>query len=77
MLKLDQIENNIQSAVAAMMQSISQPSTSSSDLTEMLEEPCKTVEDLEELCEKLKDADFRKKMVCAIKQATLVVIVNL
>ncbi|CAM4572232.1 unnamed protein product [Leuciscus chuanchicus] len=30
---------------------------------EVLEEPCKTVEELEELCEKLKDADLRKKMV--------------
>ncbi|KAI7811044.1 hypothetical protein IRJ41_009704 [Triplophysa rosa] len=30
---------------------------------EVLEEPCKTVEELEELCDKLKDADFRKKIV--------------
>ncbi|KAI7814292.1 hypothetical protein IRJ41_011959 [Triplophysa rosa] len=28
----------------------------------VLEEPCKTVEELEELCDKLKDADFRKKI---------------
>lgn len=76
MLKLDQILDNITSAVGTMMQSMSQPSTSASDLTEVLEEPCKTVEKLE-LCDKLKDADFQKKMVRAIKQATLVVIVNL
>ncbi len=60
-----------------MQQSTSQPSTSVSDLTEVLEQPCKTVEELEELCDKLKDAEFRKKMVCAITQATLLVIFNL
>ncbi|ROK47560.1 hypothetical protein DPX16_1390 [Anabarilius grahami] len=30
---------------------------------QVLEERCKTVEDLEELCDQLKDADFRKKMI--------------
>ncbi|XP_016380033.1 uncharacterized protein LOC107717711 [Sinocyclocheilus rhinocerous] len=63
MLKLDQIQNNITSAVETMQQSMSQPSTSVSDLTEVLEKPCKTVEELEELCDKLKDAEFRKKMI--------------
>lgn len=75
MLKLDQI--NITSAAETMQQSTSQPSTSVSDLTEVLEQPCKTVEELEELCDKLKDAEFRKKMVCAVTQATLLVIFNL
>lgn len=73
MLKLDQIQNHITSAVETMQQSVSQPSTSVSDLTEVLEKPCKTVEELEELCGKLKDAEFRKKMVCALTQATLVI----
>ncbi|KAK7160642.1 hypothetical protein R3I93_008333 [Phoxinus phoxinus] len=45
------------------MQNMSQPSTAVSDLTEVLEEPSKTVEELEELCDKLKDADLRKKMI--------------
>ncbi|XP_039538197.1 uncharacterized protein LOC120486323 isoform X3 [Pimephales promelas] len=60
-LKLDAIEENITSAFR--MQNMRQPSTSVSDLTEVLEEPCETVEELEELCEKLKDADLRKKMI--------------
>ncbi len=55
MLKLDQIQNNITSAAETMQQSMSQPSTSVSDLTEVLEQPCTTVEELEELCDKLKD----------------------
>ncbi|XP_051507133.1 uncharacterized protein LOC127413752 [Myxocyprinus asiaticus] len=63
MLKLDQIQDNITAAVGTMQQSMSQPSTSVSDLTELLEEPCKTVEELEELCNKLKDPDFQKKMI--------------
>ncbi len=62
---------------ACLQQSMSQPSTSVSDLTEVLDKPCKTVEELEELCDKLKDAEFQKKMLCAITQATLQVIFNL
>ncbi len=61
MLKLDQIQNNITSAAETMQQSTSQPSTSVSDLTEVLEQPCKTVEELEELCDKLKDAEFERR----------------
>ncbi|CAM4598100.1 unnamed protein product [Leuciscus chuanchicus] len=43
------------------MQTASQPSTL--DLFDVLEEPCKSVEELEELCEKLKAVDFRKKII--------------
>ncbi len=54
----------IKTALEAIQQSASQPSTSTSDLTEVLEEPCKTVEELEELCKMLKVVDFHKKIVC-------------
>ncbi len=65
-LKLDQMHANIKTALEAIQQSASQPSTSTSasDLTEVLEEPCKTVEELEDLCKMLKVVDFRKKIVC-------------
>lgn len=68
MLKPDQIQNNITSVVETMQQSLSQPRTSVSDLTEVLEKPCKTGKKLEELCDKLKDAEFQKKMVPQHKQ---------
>ncbi|KAK7160634.1 hypothetical protein R3I93_008326 [Phoxinus phoxinus] len=61
LLKLDQIHADIKSAIG--IQSVSQPSTSASDLFEVLEEPCKSVEELEELCEKLTAVDFRKKII--------------
>ncbi len=67
-LKLDPMHADIKTALEAIQQSASQPSTSTSasasDLTEVLEEPCKTVEELEELCKMLKVVDFRKKIVC-------------
>ncbi len=65
-LKLDQMHADIKTALEAIQQSASQPSTSTSasDLTEVLEEPCKTVEELEDLCKMLKVVDFRKKTVC-------------
>ncbi len=63
-LKLDQMHADIKTALEAIQQSASQPSTSASDLTEVLEEPCKTVEELEDLCKMLKVVDFRKKIVC-------------
>ncbi len=65
-LKLDLMHADIKTALEAIQQSASQPSTSASasDLTEVLEEPCKTVDELEELCKMLKVVDFRKKIVC-------------
>ncbi|XP_058612230.1 uncharacterized protein LOC131527264 isoform X2 [Onychostoma macrolepis] len=66
-LKLDQMHADIKTALEAIQQSASQPSTSAtasaSDLTEVLEEPCKTVNELEDLCKMLKVVDFRKKIM--------------
>lgn len=70
LLKLDQIQENV-TEIRATQQLMSQPNTSVSDITEVLEEPCKTVEELEELCDRLKDADYRRKIVCPITLATL------
>jgi len=69
LLKLDQIHADIKTAIG--LQSVNQEITSASDVFEVLEEPCKSVEELEELCEKLKAAEFRKKIVCAATNAVL------
>ncbi|XP_052001200.1 uncharacterized protein LOC127656779 [Xyrauchen texanus] len=61
LLKLDQIHADIKTAIG--LQSVNQQSTSALDLFEVLEEPCKSVEELEELCEKLKAVEFRKKII--------------
>ncbi|KAG1955488.1 hypothetical protein F2P79_008545 [Pimephales promelas] len=61
LLKLDQIHADIKTAIG--LQSVNQEITSASDVFEVLEEPCKSVEELEELCEKLKAAEFRKKII--------------
>ncbi len=50
--------------IKTALEAISKPSTSASDLTEVLEEPCKTVEELEDLCKMLKVVDFCPKNVC-------------
>nr|XP_023691691.1 uncharacterized protein LOC111856181 isoform X2 [Paramormyrops kingsleyae] len=64
LLKLDQMDGDMKNAIESMLQATTHPSTSSrSDVTELLEEPCKTVKELEQLCSQLKDAEFRKKMM--------------
>ncbi|XP_057187008.1 uncharacterized protein LOC130552627 [Triplophysa rosa] len=62
-LKLEQIHADIKTALGTIQQSVSRPGASASDLTEVLEEPCRTVAELEDLCDQLKDADFRKKTI--------------
>ncbi|KAI7795618.1 transposase domain-containing protein [Triplophysa rosa] len=62
-LKLEQIHADIKTALGTIQQSVSRPGASASDLTEVLKEPCRTVAELEDLCDQLKDADFRKKTI--------------
>ncbi|XP_058629510.1 uncharacterized protein LOC131539171 [Onychostoma macrolepis] len=66
-LKLDQMHADIKTALEAIQQSASQPSTSAtasaSDLTEVLEEPCKTVNEL-------KTCFLRVKCICSAGNAT-------
>lgn len=66
MLKLDEIQDIITAVFVTMQRSMSQP------LTLIL-----LKKKSQELCDKMKDADFQKKMVCATTQATLLVIFNL
>lgn len=67
MLKLDEIQDIITAVFVTMQRSMSQ-----TPLTLIL-----LKKKSQELCDKMKDADFQKKMVCATTQATLLVIVNL
>ncbi|XP_048879709.1 uncharacterized protein LOC125748000 isoform X5 [Brienomyrus brachyistius] len=64
LLKLDKMEADMKNAVESMSQAATHSSTSTrSDITELLEEPCKTVEELEHLCSQLKDVEFRNNMM--------------
>lgn len=70
MLKLEILQNNFDTAISKvvnLLEARPQPFSIQQDLSDLLQEPCKTVEALESLCLKLTlDSSFKKRMVSAV-----------
>ena len=66
MLKLERMHEDLRNGNGRVMEAVeSRPGrTSQAAEEDMLEGPCQNLADLEDLCKKIADRSFKKKMVC-------------
>ena len=66
MLKLERMHEDLRNGNGRVMEAVeSRPGrTSEAAEEDMLEGPCQNLADLEDLCKKIADRSFKKKMVC-------------